>query len=39
MDINALDIQKNKIEQFKKKGINTIEDLLNFLLLYIFLNL
>ena len=31
MDINALGVQKNKIEQFKKKGIHTIEDLLNFL--------
>ena len=31
MNINALEIQKNKIEQFRKKGINTIEDLLNFL--------
>lgn len=31
MDLSALEIQKNKIEQFKKKGINSIEDLVNFL--------
>lgn len=31
MDIAALEIQKNKVDQFRKKGINTIEDLLNFL--------
>lgn len=31
MDIAALEIQKNKVEQFRKKGINTIEDLVNFM--------
>lgn len=31
MDLSALNIQKNKIEQFKKKGVNSIEDLVNFM--------
>lgn len=31
MDLSALQIQKNKIEQLKKKGINSIEDLVSFL--------
>ena len=30
MDITALNIQQAKITQFRKKGINTIEDLVNF---------
>lgn len=30
MNLSALQIPKNKIEQFKKKGINSIEDLVNF---------
>ena len=31
MDLTALQIQKNKISQFNKKGIFTVEDLVNFL--------
>jgi ATP-dependent DNA helicase RecG len=31
MDISALQIPKSKQDQFRKKGINTIEDLVNFL--------
>lgn len=31
MNLSVLQIQKNKIDQFAKKGINSIEDLVNFL--------